>query len=316
MEYDLTPEPKKITIPIPPLAKQLMGLDSQERSVELDEKGLLAEDIDCRQCSYNLRGLDVQSRCPECGTSIGWSIHGNFLRYSDPDWVKQLSAGALWIVISILVTIGLTLFNVLIPFASAGVITQLIVTGISMVGYWKLTTPDPGHAEANSIWNIRQMTRILAAVGFVGLTLNISISLTFAYSSSVQLLNEAGAVILQLMNIVAALLLFILMRRIALRIPNDSIASQTRIVMWGLIGSFAVLLIGAIFAFLSIGTSSGGMISIGVFWIFGCAWLVGYLVFGIWWIVLLFKYRSALNASADMAMRTWMRQASATFYPQ
>ena len=50
MEYDLTPEPKSTLKPLPPIAKQLIGIDNQECVVELDENGLISEDVLCRQC--------------------------------------------------------------------------------------------------------------------------------------------------------------------------------------------------------------------------------------------------------------------------
>ena len=53
--------------------------------VAVDQEGNLAEDRTCIKCAYNLRGLDPAGRCPECGTAVGRSILGDFLRYCDPD---------------------------------------------------------------------------------------------------------------------------------------------------------------------------------------------------------------------------------------
>lgn len=36
----------------------------------------LRSDLPCRACGYNLRGLVTSGRCPECGTAIGFSLHG------------------------------------------------------------------------------------------------------------------------------------------------------------------------------------------------------------------------------------------------
>ncbi len=47
-------------------------------------------DTPCAICGYNLRGLTVDKVCPECGSAIGRSIHGNMLRYADPKWLGSV----------------------------------------------------------------------------------------------------------------------------------------------------------------------------------------------------------------------------------
>lgn len=313
VEYDLTPKPKRTLKPMPPLAKQLIGIDTDECTVDLDENSMIAEDVVCRHCKYNLRGLDIQSRCPECGISIAWSTHGDFLRYSDPAWVKELSNGTLWMISAILVGIAAFLFASSIVGGTGKVIIQLIGSGIGLVGYWKLTTPDPGYPELNPIWNIRQMTRILAVLGFLGMALKLTTSLTFSSNDAIFIASSAFSIALMLMGSIAALLLFVLIRGFANRIPDHDLANQTTVVMWGTICSYAVILIGALLALLSYASGSGDMLSVGVFGIFGCAGLIGIVIFWIWWIVLLFKYRTALDAAVDVALKSWMRHAAQSY---
>ncbi len=40
----------------------------------LDEAGRLALDLNCVTCGYNLRGLDPETICPECGIPVGRSL--------------------------------------------------------------------------------------------------------------------------------------------------------------------------------------------------------------------------------------------------
>lgn len=56
---------------------------------------MLTADITCRQCGYNLRGLQETGDCPECGLRIALSLSKSVLRFSNPKWVKRLRHGAL-----------------------------------------------------------------------------------------------------------------------------------------------------------------------------------------------------------------------------
>src|SRR4051812_24406743 len=75
----------------------------------VDAAGVVVASVPCRRCAYNLRSLSVAGRCPECGAPVGVSIHGDLLRYADPQWLQNLSAGAnlvLWgIVVNLFVSI-------------------------------------------------------------------------------------------------------------------------------------------------------------------------------------------------------------------
>ena len=43
-------------------------------SPELDDDDRLHSDVSCRSCDYNLRGLPVAGRCPECGDAVRRSL--------------------------------------------------------------------------------------------------------------------------------------------------------------------------------------------------------------------------------------------------
>ena len=59
----------------------------------LDEHAAIAADAPCIHCRYNLRGLDPQTKCPECGTPVLKSISAPLLRCEDPDWLRSISFG-------------------------------------------------------------------------------------------------------------------------------------------------------------------------------------------------------------------------------
>jgi hypothetical protein len=58
----------------------------------------LEQNVPCENCGYNLRGLTVPGRCPECGTDLEPSIrahqaHAHELLPPDPAWAAKIRAG-------------------------------------------------------------------------------------------------------------------------------------------------------------------------------------------------------------------------------
>ncbi len=55
---------------------------------------ILTDDRLCVHCGYNLRGLPLDGKCPECGEAVRRSLLGDLLKYADPDWLDRLRFGA------------------------------------------------------------------------------------------------------------------------------------------------------------------------------------------------------------------------------
>ena len=113
-----------------------------------DEAGAIISDVVCRRCGYNLRGLREAGRCPECGTPIGLSTHGDLLRFADPTWVEKLALGVKWMLWGIVVSIGVGILGSCPGRATAGgpAIQQvfgLLGSLVGLYGAWLLTSPDP-----------------------------------------------------------------------------------------------------------------------------------------------------------------------------
>src|SRR5687767_5429673 len=112
---------------------------------------IIASDIPCRRCGYNLRGLSEAGLCPECGTAVGLSIKGDLLRYADPQWLRRVQVG-LWLMFAgVICSIAMRLTSSWLFFLLPREIAPLVYFGLGLIavaGVWLVTSPDPaGLAE-------------------------------------------------------------------------------------------------------------------------------------------------------------------------
>jgi hypothetical protein len=301
--------------------------------LRLDTQGYIDQDCHCVSCGYNLRGLNPNSICPECATPIGRSAHGDFLRFSDPTWVETLAEGMQWIVAGILVSIvvGGCVGGGVSALGAAGGNTQavtlfmaLLGLGISLiyfVGYWKVTAPDPAKMDPSTAIDARQIVRFWA-ISSVILT-----PVGHFLPPSLDVLPISIMVIGGAIDIAGTIAAFLYAIMLAQRVPDLRLAGQTRIVMWGTI-IWATLILLSAFAFLGTGFGAGAMgapavpgggggaggLSPVFMMITGgaCVVVIGALVFGIWSIVLAFRYRTAFRRAANEARASWAREIAST----
>ncbi len=327
-------------------------------TLPLDPAGRIDTDIPCRKCGYNLRGLLPDGVCPECATAVGRSLHGDLLRFCDPDWVQTLASGMNWIVAGIVASIvlgcmggGLTgILGAVRPGIAAMPImaSRLVGALIVFVGYWRVTTPDPGRVEEESSRSARKLVRVAQVAGIALLPSNVAAGFIPA---SLQVLLMIGSAVVGIAGVFA---IFVYARQLASRIPDDKLARNTRIVMWGsvvVVAMFAVTMIGGIGMLATLPAGGGTFVTTtstsapaGGAWVTrvnvspstmpvtttfavtatarglsfgtlmgfaGCGAGIGVLVFGVWSLVLIDRYRKALRESAEIARQTWASETSA-----
>ena len=146
----------------------------------VDDQGRLIEDIGCRRCAYNLRSLETDAVCPECGAAVAISIHGYYLRFAPRAWVRRLALGAKLLIAAIatafvggLAIIGIALATpilqnpstfgppptlILIIFTTT-IGFSLIVTGLLIAGVILLTARDPAEVGKPERFGSRRLAR-------------------------------------------------------------------------------------------------------------------------------------------------------------
>ncbi len=154
-----------------------MDDDSNRASprIELKSDGEVDTDVDarCMLCGYNLRGLSLDGRCPECGTLIvlSWGLSG--LAFSDRGWLRRLRFGVGLTAVGQLGGVMLLVYPAASPsrtwLHAVTILGVLGCLGASVVGTWFLTAFDPGRTpRAGSIW-IRWGVVCGATIVFAGM---------------------------------------------------------------------------------------------------------------------------------------------------
>ncbi|MEM9021657.1 MAG: hypothetical protein AAGC44_13930 [Planctomycetota bacterium] len=294
------------------------------RPPALGADGRLDEDITCQSCGYNLRGQDIHGNCSECGSPIAHSLSKNNLRFADPGWLRSVYTGASVMAIGTLCLIPLgcvagmagsaidSMMHAASPAYSSPAASPvspsspswygeaaanlLVAFGHLVVGgfgAWKLCRGDPARLATPSDPVSRKLGRALLLPAYAGSAL---LSLFYFVPSQpvYQALSVLDGILLIPLS-VGFIAMMVYLRQLALRIPDESLASQTRIVMWGLIGSTVLIIPTLVFVLaMAFGPSGAGAFTVGGLAL-GCFVLLGLLTFGIWWIVLLFRFRSAFE---------------------
>ena len=296
---------------------------SDRRSLRLDDQGRINEDLLCRACDYNLRGLHVSADCPECSTPIARSARPDLLRFSDPTWMTRLSKGMLIIIIGRLAGIagGALLGGLVIVLPMVGVTPATILAAstlitaiflmIAVAGVWLATTPEPGRPEPDGQVTVRRTARWCVVVQVVSGPMQMAVGGQGGFGmTAVGPAMLIAVLILGLVAMTGEAAGLVYLRRLALRIPAPKLARNTKIVMWGYLSCqvIAVVLTAVILAVIpgmigAVGAPTPGFpmaLSIA-----GCGVGVGALVFGIWLLVLLFQYRTAFKQAAEQSKASW-----------
>ncbi|MFG0251970.1 MAG: hypothetical protein ACF8NJ_03755 [Phycisphaerales bacterium JB038] len=206
------------------------------------------EDVFCRQCGYNLRGLTPEGKCPECGTPIERSLRGNLLVYSSPEYLTKLHQGVFLILAAIVAQIILTVLAIVLMAAvglqgasTAGV--QLVLNGLgiavsvaSWYGWWLFSSPDPAFVGLERGNAARRVVRV--AVMLIAALTIAQTGMSYAVNSgtAVSTLSLALLTLVGLLSLAASATMFfasmLYMRWLTPRIPDPKLFERSKMYMW------------------------------------------------------------------------------------
>jgi hypothetical protein len=242
---------------------------------------------------------------------VGRSVHGNLLRYADPAWLDKVRLGIVLKLWNLLVALLVGATAAAAAFGLPAAVGQVGGFVAACLGLWALflvTSPEPTVGLMEDVVTLRRVIRTAAVLGFVGNQLH---AVATGTGGSIVLSIVGGA--LGLIGIVATFGEFVYFRRFARRVPNEELARSTSVVMWafvtlGVVGVIAgvvgvFFLAGAVGGGSAFGPTGGAPPSVGPALLTGglafgtCLFGVAGVIFGLWYIALLFRYHSAFKTA-------------------
>jgi hypothetical protein len=283
-------------------------------TLDLTAPTSLTTDLPCRKCGYNLRGLTPDGRCPECGTPVGFSLQGDLLRFSNPDWLDNLRRGATTVILGIATyvigSISLTFVAALVNTRAsrdlAGVV-NLIAAAFVLFGWWWLTQPDPSGLGEDQYGTSRKIIRVMLAISAAGQLFQLVGNRFIDDRATLFFVATVVVPAVGISQIVAIFAHLRYLARLAKRIPDAKLAARANFLFYALGISYGTLLIfsTAIIQIMLVVSRTRPANFFTIYtWVTGVFGLT-VLVFGIMYLLLLEKLRRQFKAQAAIARQTW-----------
>ena len=218
------------------------------RAGVLDANGTVVDDVPCRKCGYNLRGLFMTGRCPECGLAVGRSLTDDLLRFADPTWVTTLGRGAgriLWGIL-LMVVVGIASMAAMIATAAApapaplvlaaSMAASLLAYALTWWGMWMLTAPDPSGLGEEQYGRVRRFVRFSVVAGLVAHLLTMGGTELSGLPSAFATLIFVATAVGGLLGWIGWLMLFRYVQKLVRRVPDQKLAGRAGFIWKSMIG--------------------------------------------------------------------------------
>jgi hypothetical protein len=192
---------------------------------------VVLENLPCRNCSYNLRTLPTTGTCPECGSPVADSLHRDLLRGSSPFWLKTIRFGTrvvIWATVATFILYSRVMNGSRMwTYIGVGYIPLVALAA----GLWIVTA-------ANQAWNDDEKDAVLRrAIRALAISWPMQAFIVLFVQEFPSLLKpdsrEFLTVVLGALQCVSMILFLVYVRRLALRIPDNDIASGLTRAAWG-----------------------------------------------------------------------------------
>src|SRR5438552_6182303 len=137
-------------------------------SVVDEQRTVITYNLPCHRCAYNLRGLPVNGRCPECSASVDLSVSNNRFRGIEPRHIRRIVRGTRMTGIANVATLIAILVASYFGGGGAREYTNFAVTFTVMScrvwAIWQWTVPLAQERDDRSPW-LNWLVRGCAAAG-------------------------------------------------------------------------------------------------------------------------------------------------------
>ena len=194
--------------------------------------------------------------------------------------------------------------------AAGVVLLGLVIVGgwvVILVGWWKLTEPDPSGIGEEEYGTARKIIRVALIVGVANQVLSMIPTLG-APPPSVRVAIQIVSFLLGIVAVIGIFAQLQYLGKLSLRIPDDSLAGRARFLMYGLGISYAVMIVFSLVIVLA--ASGGGGTPAPALGAMGCFLAIvgiAVLVMAVMYLFLIERIGRRLGEEASAAEQSWAR---------